>query len=107
MKAEVIPLRPAPAGPQTRRRRSFQRWTGYERRKNGTTGFDIAHALEINLDRHPTREDQWLLLAKWLEAAKSERLAERYADYVRAVERAMVVMARAPTAEHAIMELRS
>ena len=67
---------------------------------------DIADALEINLDRHPTREAQWILLSGWLEAAKSERLAERYADYVRAIEKAMVVMARSPTAEDVIVKLR-
>src|SRR5690349_20607965 len=88
MKADVIPLRPPPTGPQTRRRRSFRHWTGYERRKKNTTGFDIAHALEINLDRHPTREAQWLLLSGWPEAPKAERLADRYAHYVRAIERA-------------------
>jgi hypothetical protein len=107
MMADVIPFRAAPAGPQTRRRRSFQHWTGHERRRKGTTGFDIAHALEINLDRHPTREEQWRLLESWLTAAKRERLGERYADYVRAIERAMVVMAKAPTAEDAIVKLRS
>jgi hypothetical protein len=67
---------------------------------------DIADALEINLDRHPTREAQWILLSGWLEAAKSERLAERYADHVRAIEQAPDVMAKAPSAEDGIVRLR-
>lgn len=78
-----------------------------DRRKKKSAVFDIAGALESNLDRYPKEEDLWQLLTHWLDAAKRERLAERYPDYVKALERAMVVMAKAPNAEQAILTLQA
>lgn len=106
MTAEVVQLRPPPVGSQTRRRRSFQHWTGYERRKKSTAAFDIAHALEINLVRHPTREQQCLLLKEWLDVAKRRGLEKRYDGYVKAIEKAIAMVSKAPTAEEAIAKLR-
>jgi hypothetical protein len=39
--------------------------------------------------------------------AKREGLEERYPDYVRGIERAMVAVSKFPTAEDAIIKLRS
>ncbi|MGZ5120497.1 MAG: hypothetical protein ACXWIE_24235 [Burkholderiales bacterium] len=46
------------------------------------------------------------LIKCWLDAAKQEGLAARHAAYVRALERALVVMTKAHTMEDAILKLR-
>jgi hypothetical protein len=56
-----------------------------ERRKKKSAGFDIAGALEANLDRYPKKEDLWQLLTEWLDAAQREKLGERFPDYVKAL----------------------
>ncbi|MGZ5177750.1 MAG: hypothetical protein ACXWCW_26800 [Burkholderiales bacterium] len=116
--AEVVPLRPNPAEPQTRRRASirgkyppspvlgFGPQIIVERRKKKYAGFDIAGALEANLDRYGTKDAQLTLIKRWLDAAKQEGLAARHAEYVRALERALVVMSKAPSAQHAIETLQ-
>jgi hypothetical protein len=78
-----------------------------ERRKKKPAGFDVAAALELNLDRYSTKEELWRLLAQWLEAAKREELAMRWPDYVKALERAMVVIAKAASAELGIESLQA
>jgi hypothetical protein len=40
-------------------------------------GFDLAAALEQNLDRYPTKDEQSALIKRWLDAAKQEGLAAR------------------------------
>jgi hypothetical protein len=101
--AEVVPLRPNSTESRTRRRGSIRgRYSPHsvlglpapvamERRKKKSAGFDIAAALEANLDRYPKKEQLWQLLTHWLDAAKWEKLAARYPDYVKALERALVV----------------
>ncbi|MGZ5177904.1 MAG: hypothetical protein ACXWCS_25840 [Burkholderiales bacterium] len=115
--AEVLPRRPSE--PHTRRRGSIRgKYSPHsvlgvpapvaiERRKKKPAGFDIAAALEANLDRYPTKEDLWQLLTSWMDAAKREGLGARHPDYLKALERAMVVMANAPTATHAITVLHA
>ena len=71
-----------------------------------TAAFDVAGALEARLDRYSTKEQFWGLLTQWLDAAKREELAARYPDYVTALERALVVMSKAPSREHGIAALR-
>jgi hypothetical protein len=78
-----------------------------ERRKKKYAGLDIAGALEANLDRYPKKKELWQLLMGRLDAAKREGLAGRFPDYVKALERAMVVMAKASSAEHGIETLQA
>jgi hypothetical protein len=58
-----------------------------ERRVKHSVGFDIAAALEVNLERYPTKELQWQLLTQWLDAAKREKLAAQHPAYLKALER--------------------
>jgi hypothetical protein len=117
--AEVVPLRPNSTEPRTRRRGSIRgRYSPravlglaapvvIERRKKKSAGFDIAGALEANLDRYPKKDDQLTLIKRWLDAAKEEGLAARHAVYVKALERALVVMSKTSGPEHAIETLRA
>jgi hypothetical protein len=117
--AEVVTLRPNAPEAHTRRRSSVRddifpslgaRLAAarlIERRKKKPAGFDVAAALEANLDRHPTKEELWHLLTRWLDAAKREKLAERFPDYVKALERAMVVLTKAPSPQKAIETLQA
>ena len=117
--AEVLPRRPNSTEPHTRRRGSIRgRYPPcsvlglpapvvIERRRNRTQGFDIAAALEQNLDRYRTKEAQLKLIKRWLDAAKQEGLAARHAAYVKALERALVVMAKAQTVQQAIVTLQA
>ena len=114
--AEVLPLY---SEPRTRRRGSIRMTFSrpsvlalpprilIERRKKKPAGFDIAAALEANLDRYPKKEQLWNLLTHWLDAAKREGLAARYPDYVKALERAIVVVSKAASPQHAIEALRA
>jgi hypothetical protein len=74
------------------------------RRRAGSV---IAAALEANLDRYPKKEQLWNLLTHWLDAAKREGLAARYPDYVKALERAIVIVSKAASPQHAIEALRA
>ena len=48
-----------------------------ERRRAPSTSFDVAAALELNLDWFPTRTGMLMLLRTWLYAAECEGLNER------------------------------
>jgi hypothetical protein len=102
----VVPLH---SEPRTRRRRAIRppHTATYERRKKKRAGFDIAAALEVNLDRYPTKEALWKLLSSWLDAAKREGLAASQPAYVKVLERAIVVMSKAPSPQHAIETLQA
>ena len=63
--------------------------------------------MELNLDRYPTKDQLSQLLTGWLVAAKQDGLATRLPDYTKAVERAIVVMSKAPSAQHAIETLQA
>jgi hypothetical protein len=91
-----------------RRRRQirFSHSSPYDRRKKKSAGFDLAAALELNLDRYSTKDLMWRVLTSWLEAAKREGVTERQTDYVRALERALVVLSKAATVEKAIAHLQ-
>jgi hypothetical protein len=103
--ATVTELRPEPL---LRRRRQirFSHTSPYDRRRKKASGFDVAAALEVNLDRFPTKDALWRLLANWLDAAKREGLAARRPDYAKALERALVIMSKAATVEHGIRALQ-
>jgi hypothetical protein len=58
-------------------------------------------------DRFPTKELLWHVLVGWLDAAKREKLAERFPDCVKALERAIVVMSKAPSPQHTIETRRA
>jgi hypothetical protein len=74
VKTEVLPLY---SEPRTRRRRSIRppHVAPDRRKKKKTSGFDVAAALEQNLERYPTQEQLWQLLTRWLNVAKQEQQA--------------------------------
>jgi hypothetical protein len=76
-----------------------------ERRKT-KAGFDIAAALELNLDRYPSREQLLTLLFNWLRSAEELGLAARRPDYADALERAIEIVAKAASVERGIDLLR-
>jgi hypothetical protein len=114
--AEVIALPTAET--RTRRRNGNKRFARYrppvlalpfpanvERRKT-KAGFDIAAALELNLDRYPSREQLLTLLFNWLRSAEELGLAARRPDYADALERAIEIVAKAASVERGIDLLR-
>ena len=100
--AEVVPLHL-----HTRRRRSIRAYGAFNRRKKKSAGFDVAAALELNFDRYPMKDGLLQLLVAWRETAKLAGLAATQPDYVKALERAIVVMSKAPSPEHAIESLQA
>jgi hypothetical protein len=56
--------------------------------------------------RYPTKESVSQLLTQWLLAAKQDGLAKRFPDYVKALERAMVMISKAPSPQHAMEMLQ-
>jgi hypothetical protein len=48
----------------------------------------------------------WNLLTHWLDAAKEEKLAERFPEYVKALERAIVVLSKAQSPQHGMGALQ-
>ena len=92
------------AGIKLRRRQNALADKAEERRLSRQQAFDIASALEMHLDQVTTRRGMIALLESWLgEAAAS---AERDANYMRAVESAIEVMAAAPDPVTAIAVLQ-
>ena len=77
-----------------------------DRRKNRTSGFDVAAALELQLDRCPTKDALLRLLKTWFAAARQQGVSARMTQYRYALARAIRVMTKAPTAEEAILELQ-
>jgi hypothetical protein len=55
----------------------------------------------------PANEELRHLLTRWLAAAKQDKLAERFPDYVKALEHAIVVISKAPSAQQAIETLQA
>lgn len=109
--AEVLPLR---TEPHTRRRGSIRGCYStrsalglpapvfIDRRKSKSVGFDVAGALEAQLDRYSTQQQQSGLLTRWLEGAKRAELGIRHPYYVKALERALVVMSKTQSPQQAI-----
>ena len=98
-----------PPAPLPLRRRSGQIRFGHsqgDRRKNKTSGFDVAAALELQLDRHPTKDDLLRLLKTWFSAAREQGVSARMTQYRYALARAIRVTTQAASAEHAILELQ-
>ena len=85
----------------------FKHARATERRKKKTAGFDVAQALEHNLDAYPLQQDQMLLLQRWLLAAEREELAERHTEYVYSLQRAVKFMQGARRPEEAILALHA
>jgi hypothetical protein len=98
-----------PPAPLLLRRRSGQIRFSHslgERRKKKTSGFDVAAALELQLDRHPGQDDLLRLLKTWFAAAMQQGLSARMTQYRYALARAIRVMSKAATGEDAILELQ-
>ncbi|MGZ4926423.1 MAG: hypothetical protein ACXWCP_24760 [Burkholderiales bacterium] len=51
------------------------------------------------------KKDMRRLLTHWLDAAKREALGACHPDYVKALQRAIVVVSKSPSPEHAIETL--
>jgi hypothetical protein len=85
------------AGILLRRRQKQAVEKAEERRRGSDNGFDIAGALELHLDEVKTRRGMISLLESWLREAE-DSTAERDANYVRAIERAIAAMTAAPDA---------
>ena len=93
------------AGIRLRRRQKQPVEKTRDRRRGSDNGFDIAGALELHLDEVKTRRGMISLLESWLREAE-ESTAERDANYVRAVERAIAAMTAAPDPLTAIAVLQ-
>jgi hypothetical protein len=97
-----------PTQPPLRRRNGQIRFSHSrgDRRKPKTSGFDVAAALELQLDRHPGKNALLRLLKTWFAAARQQGVSARMIQYRYALARAIRVMTKAPTAEEAILELQ-
>ena len=76
-----------------------------ERRHAHPPGFDVSGALELYLDRFPTREAQLVLLRAWLYAAERGELTSGD-DYAGVIARAIDVVQVAPDSATAIAMLQ-
>ena len=104
--AEILAIRNEP---RLRRRTGQVRFShsAPERRKRKSGGFNIAAALELNLDRIPTKDGLLDLLHMWLRAAEREGLKTRHSDYLAAIERAFNLMSDARSAEGGIRAVQT
>ena len=88
-----------------RRRHSQAPATRSQERRQATGGrFEIAAALERNLDRYPTKAGMLTLLQSWLYAAEGSRVASSE-PYAQALGRAVDIMKESPDPVHAIVQL--
>src|SRR5215208_5081533 len=74
----------------------------FERRHDRGPGFDIAAALELNLDSYPTAFALLTLLQTWLYAAEDNDLPLRCPDYVDSIRHAISVLEQVGTPVAAI-----
>jgi hypothetical protein len=88
------------------RRRHEQRHTRAERRCGALADFDVAVALELQLDRFPTRKAMLVLLESWLYCANPSGRSEHEDSYARSISQAISVMATAPDPVTAIAMLQ-
>jgi hypothetical protein len=89
-----------------RRRHNPVRATPFrERRRRKSSPFDIAAALELNLDRFPTKSGMLTLLQSWRYAAEASGPASNQPYYARALNRAVEIMREARDPPHAIVQL--
>ena len=116
---QLIP-EPTPSRPPLRRRKGQIRFGGarrtlldfpvrpdIERRKKRAAGFDVAAALELNVDRFPSQEEMLALLQRWLSAAEREEgFVSRWPNYVFTLRSAINVMKRARHPDEAIQFLQ-
>ena len=88
-----------------RRRHSQAPATRSQERRRSTGGrFEIAAALERNLDRYPTKAGMLTLLQSWLYAAEGSRVPSSE-PYAQALGRAVEIMKESPDPPHAIVQL--
>ena len=78
-----------------------------ERRRARRASFDVAAALELNLDRFPTRGGMLTLLRSWLYAAEREGLDGMRPDYTVALSHAAQIMEQSSEPVAAIALLRA
>jgi hypothetical protein len=89
-----------------RRRQGQLVYTRHERRRTRHSGFDVAAALEMHLDRFPTREALVVLLDSWLYQAERSGLCDEREAYCTALELALDTMKAAPDPVAAITVLQ-
>jgi hypothetical protein len=77
-----------------------------EKPRTRIVDFDVATALELNLEHSPTTLGLRLLLQAWLYSAEREGLDSRQPEYTHALRRAIRVVTNAPTAADAIRSVR-
>ena len=92
---------------ELRRHRSIALDPNPERRRIRTPGFDVAEALELNLNSFPTRAGLLTLLRFWLYAAEREGLGTPRPDYAVSLRHAMDIMERCSEAVQAIALLHA
>src|SRR5688572_25201394 len=63
-----------------------------ERRRNNSSGFDVAKTLELNLKNFPTKAGMQTLLHSWLYAAERNGLVESRPDYVAGLMQAIATL---------------
>src|SRR5690242_11973198 len=63
-----------------------------DRRRKRNNGFDVAAALELNLDRYPTQDELRTLLSYWLNSAETHELGHHDPSYMPALKRALVIV---------------
>jgi len=78
-----------------------------ERRRVPPTSFDIAAALELNLDRFPTKAGMITLLRSWVYAAEADDRPSRTPSYVEALRQAVSAMQAAIDPADAIGQLQN
>ena len=78
-----------------------------ERRRATGSSFDVAAALELNLDRFPTHSSMLTLLRSWLYAAEANDLQASRPDYAQALRDAIDVMEVSALPVEAIALLRA
>jgi hypothetical protein len=79
---------------------------GVDRRRRPRAGFNVAAALEPQLDRYRTKGELMMLIARWLRATECEGLVTHSPEYVCALRRAMRIFQHSGTVEEAMRRLQ-
>lgn len=78
-----------------------------ERRRTRSPGFDVAEAMELNLNSFPTRAGMLTLLRSWLYIAERDGVGETRPDYAAALRYAVEIMEQSSEAVRAIAILHA
>lgn len=77
-----------------------------DRRKIPDQAFDVAAALELNLDRFPTKSAMLTFVRTLMYGAEADDLASRQPGYVNALAQAVDVLEHSPAPIEAVATLR-